>query len=787
MALVRELRLIVKAVDQATATLKDVKGAVGDLGGEALAASKDIKPVGTALAAIGVAGAALMTTAGLTAARVEVLGTVLYTVGDNAGYAKDELDLFEAGLTAQGITIGGARSALARMMQAELDLTGAIDLATVAQDAAVIANKDSTETYGDLITVIATGRTTMAKSMGLTVDFNQAYKDLADQLGITEGDLTESQRVQARFNAVLEAGETITGAYDAAMGDVGKKLTSMPRLLEDAAGALGQAYLPAMEAVVDISSDFLEWFIDLDTETQAAVANFLAIGTAIAVPTGAIILALPQILAIGTALGTVGIIAGNVGAAFSLFAGGASMAGVASLGMAGIVGGAVLPLTLFAAAMLAVIKVAQAWPEELKRSQDAIFELGEASIWFDGVGADLEITVGDADEATRDWTEATDDLRRGMELMTGGLGDAEEAVADYDLELDLLKSAIAGPVKEANEDYIEQVKDIRQAIFDETENLQDLRLEHGLYDDAVLESIDKIDDLEEEILELAGVHEDAINRILLGMIEAQLELDGWTAAEHQFYLDSARELGLVDEGYYTLGSNVVGYFDDIREKGTDPHIADLIALRDQVSDTTSQASLDYTAYQETIREESRVILELGLNPVNAALGEVPLYIREAKEAAEGSGESIATGLHPGTLEAQILAGALLSIPANISSTISVHTTYTETGTPPTGPWTPGQPVPPTPPAPPTPPPGPGPEEYQLGTPYVPRTGYAYLHEGEAVLTREENRGGRQAGGTVTQITNYFGRDSVRSDEDMRYIMDAQQQLLELQGLRARIA
>lgn len=45
-------------------------------------------------------------------------------------------------------------------------------------------------------------------------------------------------------------------------------------------------------------------------------------------------------------------------------------------------------------------------------------------------------------------------------------------------------------------------------------------------------------------------------------------------------------------------------------------------------------------------------------------------------------------------------------------------------------------------------------------------------------------GGTQAG--VVQITNYFGRDSVRSDADIRRIADDQQRMFELQGLRARI-
>ena len=38
--------------------------------------------------------------------------------------------------------------------------------------------------------------------------------------------------------------------------------------------------------------------------------------------------------------------------------------------------------------------------------------------------------------------------------------------------------------------------------------------------------------------------------------------------------------------------------------------------------------------------------------------------------------------------------------------------------------------------------------FDVGTPYVPRTGFALIHQGERILTREENRRGMGGGGVT---------------------------------------
>jgi hypothetical protein len=157
--------------------------------------------------------------------------------------------------------------------------------------------------------------------------------------------------------------------------------------------------------------------------------------------------------------------------------------------------------------------------------------------------------------------------------------------------------------------------------------------------------------------------------------------------------------------------------------------------------------------------------------------------------AEGVGENMATEFNK--FNATAIKSELAIILGQVDSIAGVHQIDFVVGATPDMPWgdvfappTPGGDKPFVLPPPPTP--RPEAPEFQFGTPYVPSTGWAYLHEGEAVLTKEENRH-REERGTRVTVVNNFGRDSVRSDEDIRSIIDSIQTSLELQGVRGRIA
>lgn len=188
--------------------------------------------------------------AAMAAARYETLGVVLTVVGKNAGYTAGQMNAFASAVAAQGIALTESRSIVARMAQAQLDLTKSSELARVAQDAAVIGGINSTEAFERMVYAIQSGQPEMLRTIGLNVSFERSYQQQALALHKSVAALNETEKAQARMNAVLEYAPRIAGAYEAAMGTAGKQITSFTRYLEDFKVVFGEAFNPATTSIV---------------------------------------------------------------------------------------------------------------------------------------------------------------------------------------------------------------------------------------------------------------------------------------------------------------------------------------------------------------------------------------------------------------------------------------------------------------------------------------------------------------------------------------------------------
>lgn len=191
-------------------------------------------------------------------ARYETLGVVMETVGHNAGYTFEQMKEFQRGLEKTGIAMIQARESLARMNQAQLDLSKSSKLARVAQDAAVIGAMNSSQAFNKMVYGIQSANVRVLRTIGINVSFKDSYKKIADQLGVTTESFSEAEKANIRLNAVLEAGEAITGAYESAMETAGKQIYSLQRYWDNLKVAIGSAFTPALAETVGIITDGLK-------------------------------------------------------------------------------------------------------------------------------------------------------------------------------------------------------------------------------------------------------------------------------------------------------------------------------------------------------------------------------------------------------------------------------------------------------------------------------------------------------------------------------------------------
>ena len=264
--------------------------------------NRAMKIGGAAMLGFAAAGGAALYSATRLAARVETLGVVTRQLGKTAGFSATEIGNFEQSIKAQGITMRATRESMALMMQSQIDLAHGTDLARMAQDAAVIANVNSSEAFRRLVFVITSGNVRMARTLGLQLSFQDAYKKTAERLGKTTEELTQLERVQARTNEVMSKGATIAGTYEAAMTTAGKKILSLDRHIEESRRAIGELFTPALATAVDALTVFLKAFQNSTDAQKKGTAAAIATTVAIAGLSGVMLLAIPAVFALKASL-----------------------------------------------------------------------------------------------------------------------------------------------------------------------------------------------------------------------------------------------------------------------------------------------------------------------------------------------------------------------------------------------------------------------------------------------------------------------------------------------------
>jgi hypothetical protein len=230
---------------------------------------KALKPANNALiavgAAVGATGFALYKfgkEAFGVAARVSEMNVAMKAVGEATGLGEKAIKDAANAVRSQGIEMSSAQKIALTYAQNNLNLADASKVARVAQDLAVITQKNSTDTAELLNRAIQTGSTILLKSAGITKYASEGYKAYAKALGKGTNELTALERQQATTNLILEEGRKVAGLYEAAMTEPGKVLRSFARLHDDIKVEMGSALLqgfgPVIKATYDLTKAFSE-------------------------------------------------------------------------------------------------------------------------------------------------------------------------------------------------------------------------------------------------------------------------------------------------------------------------------------------------------------------------------------------------------------------------------------------------------------------------------------------------------------------------------------------------
>jgi len=194
------------------------------------------------------------------AARVDELDIAMGAIGESTGIGYEAIKEAADGIRSQGIEMASAQQIAIQFAQANLDMAAASKIARVAQDLAVVAGLNSTETTNRLIKAIITGNSELLRTAGISKTAKQAQMAYSEETGKAVGKLTALEKQQAMVNMIMAEGERVQGTYEASMNSAGKVLRSFPRIINDIQVEVGKILSSAFGPLIKTTYDLIKAF-----------------------------------------------------------------------------------------------------------------------------------------------------------------------------------------------------------------------------------------------------------------------------------------------------------------------------------------------------------------------------------------------------------------------------------------------------------------------------------------------------------------------------------------------
>lgn len=245
------IQMVIKARDEASATLGAIQDNVGRLG-------LNVNKIGQAFTVLG--GLAIAQQLGSAAVEMARVGAVAMQVESALG------DLAaNAGTSAEKIVSAMDRAAMGTISQYELmlqanralqfeiaktpeEMAKLVELATALGRA---TGRSDTDALNDLVAGISRESKLILDNLSIIVDIDKVTSEYAATLGTTAGQLTSYQRKQALLNEAYRQGEAALKANADAVDSAATRFERLDASLQNAKTELGALFAPAIATIAE--------------------------------------------------------------------------------------------------------------------------------------------------------------------------------------------------------------------------------------------------------------------------------------------------------------------------------------------------------------------------------------------------------------------------------------------------------------------------------------------------------------------------------------------------------
>lgn len=168
-------------------------------------------------------------------------------------------------------------------LSAGLTLKETKDLIIATADAAAY-NRQSHLSWDEAILQTARGikqgNSELTDAAGITTNLSVMYERYAKTLGTTAGKLTETGKVQAAYNGMLNESSMFAGNADEAMAGYTGVQATFTNTIKQARAEIGGAFVPALQEILELVTPLIKNTADWASENKDVVAGVAAAGLA---------------------------------------------------------------------------------------------------------------------------------------------------------------------------------------------------------------------------------------------------------------------------------------------------------------------------------------------------------------------------------------------------------------------------------------------------------------------------------------------------------------------------